>query len=345
MLPLKDLFPHFYIGTCLGSLLPDNYSTAEMALLDANFNMVTPESCMKPEPIQPEEGNFHFKYSDNLVAYAEAHGKRVTGHTLIWHQQCPDWFFLDGKKPASRELVLQRLHTHIRTLVGRYRGRIMGWDVVNEVISDADDEYIRPTKWWETIGGDFIEKAFEYAHETDPNVELYYNDYSIEYPVKREKTLKLIASLKEKELRIDAVGIQGHWELDKVPFEELEDAIVAFHHAGIKVMITELDIDVVPREAPKDAPQEVLNPYPDGCPPEVLRRQAEQYAQLFEIFARHSDKITRVAFWGMHDGLSWLNYWPWRRTNYPLLFDRNAEPKPAFFAVREVGLAQQEAPE
>ncbi|MHB0938555.1 MAG: endo-1,4-beta-xylanase [Armatimonadota bacterium] len=340
MKPLKELFPHFLIGTCLGGLLPEDYSPAEMALLEAHFNVFTPESCMKPEPIQPEEGVFQFTQPDNLVAYAEAHGKQVTGHTLIWHQQCPDWFFLDGEAPASRELVLRRLRTHIHTLVGRYRGRILGWDVVNEAISDADDEYFRPTKWWETIGDDFIEKAFEYAHEADPGVELYYNDYSDEYPVKREKTLKLIARLKEKGLRIDGVGIQGHWALDKVPFRELEDAIIAFHHAGMTVMITELDIDVVPREVPKDAPPESLNPYPDACPPEVLQRQAEQYARLFELFARHRDKITRVAFWGMHDGRSWLNYWPWRRTNYPLLFDRNAEPKPALLAVEKVGLQQ-----
>ena len=340
MKPLRELFPHFLVGTCLGGLLPEDYTPAEMALLEAHFNVFTPESCMKPEPIQPEEGVFRFTQPDNLVAYAEAHGKQITGHTLIWHQQCPDWFFLDGDQPASRELVLRRLRTHIHTLVGRYRGRIMGWDVVNEAISDADDEYFRPTKWWETIGDDFIEKAFEYAHETDPGVELYYNDYNDEYPVKREKTLKLIARLKAKGLRIDGVGIQGHWELDRVPFQELEDAIVAFHSAGVKVMITELDIDVVPRNLPKDAPPDVLNPYPDGCPPEVLQRQAEQYAQLFEIFARHRDKITRVAFWGMHDGRSWLNYWPWRRTNYPLLFDRNAEPKPAFFAVEKVGHQQ-----
>jgi len=336
--PLKDLFPQFYIGTCLGGLLPDDFTNEEMALIDAHFNVVTPEGCMKPEPIQPEEGVFHFKYPDDLVAYAEAHGKRVTGHTLIWHQQCPDWFFLDGNKPASRELVLRRLRTHINTLVGRYRGQIMGWDVVNEAIDDGKDVYYRPTKWWKAIGDDYIEKAFEYAHEADPDAELYYNDYSIESPVKREKTLKLIARLKEKGLRIDAVGIQGHWELDKVPFKDIEDAIVAFHNAGVKVMITELDLDVVTRWTPKDAPKEVANPYPNACPPEVLQRQAEQYAKLFEIFARHSDKITRVAFWGLHDGRSWLNFWPRWRMNYPLLFDRNAKPKPAFYAVQKVGL-------
>ena len=331
----KNYAPYFLIGTALGGMLPGAYSAREIALITSQFDVITPENCMKPRAIQPREGKFNFETADALLAFAEGHGLQVTGHCLLWHTSCPDWFFRDGDHPASRALVLARMRTHIHTLVGRYRGRVKGWDVVNEAIDDGN-AYLRKTSWSTLVGEDFIAKAFEFAHEADPRAELYYNDYGIEAPVKREKALRLIRELQGKGLRIDAVGIQGHWELDAVPFAEIEEAITAFHQAGVKVMITELDLDILRRPShganvAQTAPV-LKDLYPDGCPPELLARQAEQYGRLFRLLRTHADAVTRVTFWGLHDGRSWLNSWPARRTNYPLLFDRDCAPKPAFTA-------------
>jgi len=327
MASLHEVFaPAFEIGVSLGGMLPDDYAPEELALITEQFSVVTPENCMKPESIQPREGEFTFAQADALLAFAEAHGKRATGHCLVWHQQCPEWFFRDGDGPAGRALVLQRMRAHIHTLVGRYRGRIFGWDVVNEAVDDGEAE-LRDTPWLRQVGEDFLAQAFHFAREADPDVQLYYNDYSIEMPVKRAKTLRLLAGLREAGAHVDAVGIQGHWVLDQVPFAELDEAIDLFAQTGVKVMITELDLSMLPWD------EAAGDPYVDGCPPELLERQAEQYAELFRIFLRHRQVITRVAFWNPHDGRSWLNAFPYPRTNYPLLFDRQCRPKPAYAAV------------
>ena len=265
-----------------------------------------------------------------MLDFAEANGKRATGHCLVWHTQCPDWFFLHGGEPAGRELILQRMQTHIHTLVGRYRNRLSGWDVVNEAVDDGDCE-LRDTKWLRLVGEDYLVQAFRFAREADPDVQLFYNDYSIEVPPKRDKTLRLLAALRDAGIHVDAVGIQGHWVLDEVPFAELDEAIELFAQTGAKVMITELDISMLPWE------NTAGDPYINGCPEELLARQAEQYAELFKIFLRHRRVIPRVTFWNLHDGRSWLNSFPYKRTNYPLLFDRQCQPKPAFSAVIAAG--------
>jgi len=345
---LKDaLSSHFLIGVALGGTLPESYSATEQALITDNFTQITPENCMKPEPIEPREGVFNFTAADALVAFAQAHGMRVTGHTLVWQSQCPQWFFVDGNQPASREHILQRMKAHIQAEVGRYKGKILGWDVVNEAIAD-NNGYLHATPWSQLVGEDFIDKAFEYAHEADPNAELYYNDYGIEQPQKRAKTLKLIAHLKAQGLRIDAVGIQGHWEVSDLPLRDIEDSILAFHQAGVKVMITELDLDMVKRHfgGADVAHQETAtaDPLAAGCPPELLAQQAERYADLFRLLLKHDDSVTRVTFWGLHDGRSWLNAWPSKRTNYPLLFDRHCQPKPAYAAVLAAAASVKHAP-
>ncbi len=326
----------------IGAAIPDGHlNAAERELLLRHFSAVTPENCMKPARIQPAEGRFTFGPADAFVEWALAQGLTVNGHTLIWHQQCPDWFFKDGDRPAGRDLVLERMRNHIRALVGRYAGRVKSWDVVNEAVSD-DADYLHRSPWLERIGEDFIAEAFLAAHAADPRAELYYNDYGIERKVKREKTLRLIRDLKRRGVPIHGVGIQGHWLLDRIPYDEIETAIVAFHAEGLKVMITELDIDVVPRKksgadvGAREAGEE--DPYAHGLPDAVQQRLAEQYAKLFALFVKHRDKIARVTFWGLHDGRSWLNHWPRRRTNHPMLWDRNLQPKPAYHAVIGVGM-------
>lgn len=337
MAGLKDLYKgQFEIGAALGGRLPDSYSPGELELIRTHFNNITPENCMKPQPIEPEEGRFDWMMADALVEFARAERINVTGHCLVWHSQCPAWFFKDGEKQATREMVLERMKRHIEAVLGRYRGKIQGWDVVNEAIDDGE-LYIRKSLWKETVGEDYVAKAFEFAQAADPQMPLYYNDYNDELPAKREKTVRLLKDLKTRGLRVDAVGIQGHWCLDKVPFKEIDAAIGEFANLGLDVMITELDLDVVERAAPgadvsaKDA--SAGDPFANGLPEEVAKRSAEQYAELFAIFRRHKDAISRVTFWGLHDGRSWLNGWPRKRTNHALLFDRQCKAKAAFAAV------------
>ncbi|MCX7049086.1 MAG: endo-1,4-beta-xylanase [Candidatus Sumerlaeota bacterium] len=342
--PLKTAFQdQFLIGAALGGMLPGAYKPEELILIRTHFNAVTPENCMKPQSIQPSEGVFRFEQADALVAFAQGANMKVTAHCLVWHSQCPEWMFLDGGKQADRELVLKRMKTHIQAVAGRYKGKIFSWDVVNEAIDDGKG-YLRDSKWKKTIGEDFIEKAFEFAREADPNAELYYNDYAIENPAKRQKTLQLIKALKSKGLKVDGVGIQGHWQLDRIPLKNIEDSILEFSKLGVKVMITELDVDVLGRKregadvSQTEAGGKGGDSGPRVCPPKTLADQASQYGDLFRLLRKHADKISRVTFWGLNDGRSWLNNWPTKgRTNHALLFDRQCQPKPAFFAVIEAG--------
>jgi len=323
----------FLIGTAIGG---PKLNESEQQLLLRQFNAVTPENCMKMEHLQRIEGRFDFAQADALVQMAVANGLMVNGHTLVWHAQCPEWFFADGNRPASRELVLKRMRNHIATVAGHFAGKIQSWDVVNEAIADGNG-HLRKSKWLATIGEDFIAEAFKAARQADPKAVLCYNDYGIELPPKRDKALQLLRDLKKRGAPVDAIGIQGHWQLDRIPFKELEAAIIAFHAEGVQVMITELDVDVVMRatdSADVGARQSGgRDPFVNGLPPDIQQRLADQYARLFALFVKHQDKISRVTFWGLHDGRTWLNFWPYRRTSHPLLWDRALQPKPAFAAV------------
>lgn len=333
----------FVVGVALGGRLPDDYSTAERDLILHQFGSVTPENCMKMAEIQPKEGEFHFEQADALVAFAERSRLQVVGHTLVWAKddRTPAWVFRDGDKPASRELVLERMRTHIRTVVSRYRGKIGAWDVVNEALDDTEP-YLRPSQWLSIAGPEFVARAFAWAHEADPAATLIYNDYNVESAGKRPKLLRLIRELREQHVPLGAIGIQGHWEVDQVPLRDIEALLVALKEQGLKVMVSELDLGVVPRgpwwaNGGKDRDQVArTDPLAGGCPPDVLDRQARQYAELFRLFSAHAEAVGRVTFWDLHDGRSWLNSFPWRHAEYPLLFDRQAAPKPAFRAVMEV---------
>jgi endo-1,4-beta-xylanase len=230
------------------------------------------------------------------------------------------------------------MKTHIETVAGRYRGRIRMWDVVNEALDDGS-LYLRPSGWSKICGEEFIAKAFEFAHAADPGALLIYNDYNTELPAKRAKLVRLVRALQEKRVPLHAVGLQGHYEIDQVPLAELEATLIEMRNLGVKVVISELDLDMIPRSrwwADGGKHREELaklDPYRDGCPPELLKRQAVQYAELFRLFRKYADTIARVTFWNLHDGQSWLNDFPWRRVNHPLLFDRAGQPKPAYHAV------------
>jgi endo-1,4-beta-xylanase len=333
----------FTVGVALGGQVPDDYSPAERDLVLKQFGSVTPENCMKMTEIQPAEGQFRFEQADALAAFAKKHGLQLVGHTLVWakDERTPAWMFRDGDKPASRELVLKRMRDHIKTVVSRYRGQVACWDVVNEALAD-EEPFLRPSHWLSIVGPEFIAKAFEWTREADPDALLVYNDYNVELPKKREKLMRLIYELQKQNAPLGAVGIQGHWEVDNVPFRDIEALLGLMKKENLQVMVSELDIGVVPRGvwwADGGKNREAIaktNPLAGGCPPELLDRQARQFADLFQLFMRHADSVDRVTFWDLHDGRSWLNSFPWKHAEYPLLFDRAAVPKPAFKAVMAV---------
>ena len=325
-------------GVGLADRIPDR--PADWSLLTAQFSHVTPENCMKPAALRQTDKAWNFEQADKFVSFANSKDLKVVGHCLVWAKddRTPAWFYQDGAAPATKEVLLARMKSYIDTVVGRYKGKIAAWDVVNEALDDGKTE-LRDSGWLRIAGEDFIALAFEYAHAADPSAQLIYNDYNNELDGKREKMLGLLARLKARNTPLHAVGLQGHYELDRVPYEALEKTLIALRGIGMKVVVSELDIDVIPRgrwwadNNSHRAEMAKINPYVDGCPPEVLARQAEQYAQLFRLFRKYGDVIDRVSFWNLHDGQSWLNDFPWKRVNYPLLFDRQGKPKPAFDAV------------
>ncbi len=349
--PLKEAFKgKFLIGVAFDVRGGQRQTSLDIDIARTHFSAFTPENSMKPMFTQPTEGRFNFAGADRIVDLAEKSGAIPIGHCLVWHSQTPRWFFqgADGK-PASRELALARLRKHIDSVVGRYKGRVKQWDVVNEAISETPGQQLRPSPWLKAIGEDYLAEAFRAAHKADPDALLIYNDYGIERRDKRRKALDLLKSLREQKVPVHAVGIQGHWRLDGLDLAEVEESIKQFAELGLKVMITELDISVLPRrsagaeitrtERPSAEQRAKMNPYTEGLPESVAKQHAERYRQAFALFLRHKDVIGRVTFWGTHDGHSWLNNFPVRgRTDHPLLFDRQKKPKPAFFAVWKVAL-------
>ncbi|MEO0413918.1 MAG: endo-1,4-beta-xylanase, partial [Verrucomicrobiota bacterium] len=313
----------------------------DSALLQQHFDIITPENCMKWSALQPEEGKWNFEKADAFVDYAEANGIEMVGHCLVWSRPgtTPEWVFKDGDQPASRELMEQRLKTHIETVVGRYKGRLSMWDVVNEALADRDDEYLRDNPWCNVIGEDFIVQAFQHARAADPDAFLIYNDYRCDHPGKLKKLERLISSVKEKGGPIDALGLQAHYEYGMIPYEGIESAMNSMRDIGVKIVFSELDMDVVTRarwyhDGGKYREEMAsFNPYPGKAPFDILRNQADQYDRLFALICKNSDVVERVTFWNLHDAQSWLNYWPWDRENHPLLFDRNRQAKPAYYSV------------
>lgn len=326
----------FLIGVAMNADQITGKDTAGVRLIKQHFNSITPENCMKSEVVQPQEGTFDFTLADQYVDFGQKNNMFIVGHTLIWHSQAPKWFFVDKDgKDVSREVLIERMKNHIYTVVGRYKGRVNGWDVVNEAIED--DGSFRKSKFYEIIGEDYIRLAFQFAHEADPEAELYYNDYSMAKKEKRDAVVKMVKNLQSQGVKIDGIGMQGHMTMDFPTVDEEEKSIIAFSGTGVKVMITELDLTVLPSPGNKVSAdvalsyeyRKQLNPYSDGLPDSVAQAAHDRYAAFFKLFLKHADKIDRVTMWGLTDGHSWRNNWPVPgRTDYPLLFDRNYQPKP-----------------
>lgn len=342
----------FMIGTALAPRQFEGTDTTSVALVAREFNAATPENVLKWEVVHPEPNRYNFAPSDAYVAFAERHGMFVTGHTLVWHSQTPRWVFENAQgQPLTRDELLARMKDHISTVVGRYKGRIKGWDVVNEALNE--DGTLRQSPWMRIIGPDYLTKAFQFAHEADPAVQLYYNDYNLDYPAKRDGAVRLVRSLQAAGVPIHAVGTQEHLKLTTPSIALVDSSIRALAATGVKVNVTELDIDLLPA-ATRNATADVsvrageapnLDPYKAGLPDSMQQALARRYEDLFRVYLAHKDVIDRVTFWGVADGDSWLNGWPVRgRTSYPLMFDRTNKPKLAYQRVMALARDQGRPP-
>lgn len=327
---LKDFYKNYFsIGVAVGKR---NFTGEEAQLIKKHYNSITAENEMKMEMMQPIEGKFNWANADSIVNFGLKNNIGIRGHNLCWHEQAPSWFFVDKDgKDVSKEVLLQRLKTHIDTIVGRYKGKIYAWDVVNEAIDDDSTKYLRNSKWYQICGEDFIIKAFEYAHAADPSAKLYYNDYNTERPEKRERLYKLLKSLKDKGVPIDGVGLQAHWSLQEPTEQELVTAIEKYASLGLKIQFTELDISIYPWEKNRRAKRQGES---DEFTNELETAQMAKYKMVFEVFRKYKDVITNVTFWNISDRRTWLDSYPVPgRKNYPLLFDAQLKPKKAYWEV------------
>lgn len=334
---LKNVFKKdFLIGTAMNAWQIEGKDTAADRIIIQQFNAVTPENCMKAEIIQPGWDTYNFVLADKLVAFAKKNNIKINAHNLIWHSQLPAFMH----HMQSADSVRQYFVNHITKVAGRYDGKVYSWDVVNEALNE--DGTLRNSIFLQKLGPDYIVEAFRLAQKASPHSKLYYNDYNIEQPKKRAGAIALIKKIQAAGVRIDGVGIQGHWKAGDVPLKDIEESIKEFSALGIKVMFSELDLSVLPNpwdHATSDVNATAqgsakMNPYPNGLPDSVQKILTKSYTDLFTLFMKYKKDISRVTFWGVDDRQSWLNNFPiWGRTNYPLLFDRNFKPKPAFYSV------------
>jgi endo-1,4-beta-xylanase len=344
---LKDAYRgQFLIGVAVNDAQVQGKKPGEDTIIKTQFNSISPENALKWDATHPAADKYTFTQADRFVEYGVLNGMFVIGHTLVWHSQTPAWVFAGASgNPATRDELLARMREHIHSVVGRYKGKVRGWDVVNEALEENGT--LRDSPWKKIIGDDYIAMAFRYAHEADPFAELYYNDYRLEQPRKRAGAIEMLKKLKSSGVPITGVGIQGHGDLTQPKLENIDAAITDFGKLGLKVMITELDVDVLPNKwdvgnadiNQKKEANPALNPYTEGLPANVQQDQAKRYADLFSLYRKHPGILTRVTLWGVTDSDSWLNDFPvGGRTNYPLLFDRAGKPKPAFEAVMKAAV-------
>ncbi len=337
---LKDTFSNDFL---IGAAINKNYILEKDALannlIKSQFNSITAENVMKSALIHPEKDRYDFELPDKFVDFGQKNKMQIVGHTLIWHSQLSKF----AEKISIASELQSFINDHIQTVAGRYAGKIKSWDVVNEALEE--DGTLRKSIFLNLLGENYLQDAFKLAAQADPKAELYYNDYNIEQPAKRAGAIKLIKKLQANGVKIDGVGIQGHWTLQNLPLADIEASIIEFSALGIKVAFTEVDLGVLTNPwdlSGAEVSQNYkiyegdpkMNPYTTALPDSVQQIFTKKYTDLFALFLKHKDKISRVTFWGVNDSSSWLNNWPIRgRTNYPLLFDRNYTPKPALEAI------------
>jgi len=343
----------FLVGSATNNAIDSGRDGATQRIVLEQFNTITVENELKAGPLCPEPGVYDFAAGDQFVEFGEANGMFIVGHTLVWHNQTPEWFFQNEQGESNSPVEqIEVMRAHIEKVAGRYAGRVHAWDVVNEVI-DNDGSY-RPTTWVNGVGGGdaLVKNAFRFAEKYAPDTELYYNDFNAWRPEKRDGIVRLVKMLQREGIRIDGVGMQGHWGLHYPKNEYITAAIDAFSALGVKVMITELDVDVLPltKEGqiigqgmmhPQFQLEEFkihLDPYIAGLPFDIEAQFTQRYVELFSLFYDRREKIDRVTLWGVTDDMSWKNGYPIPdRTNYPLLWDRSQKPKPAVEEILMIG--------
>ncbi|MDQ8184062.1 endo-1,4-beta-xylanase [Pelagicoccus sp. SDUM812002] len=342
----------FLIGGTLSDRMILDTSDPGYAIAEKHFNSLSPENCMKWGRMNPEPNVENYELAETFVRYGAANDQALVGHTLFWHSQTPDWVYKDeAGNDLSREALLARMRERATLMAERWGDEIVYWDVVNESI--MGDGSWRKSKYQQIIGDDFTEQAFRIASEIlPPNAQLLYNDYSMTDAGRRDAVVAMVKDFKAKGLRIDGIGMQGHWLMDFPDTKDIAESIQAFGSTGVKVHITELDLDLLGRASFFGADVDIRaiqvtpenNPYPDGvAPPAEEERFANRYGEIFETLVANADHIERVTFWGITDKTSWLNHFPVRgRTNFALLFDRQYQPKPAFYRVLETAKNRKE---
>lgn len=341
---LKEVFKDkFKLGTALSSKTLSGHRPEQLKLVVKEFSSITPENDFKWANLRPKPNSWRWDLADKFVEFGQENNMQMVGHALVWHSQIPDKvFFNNKKKMLPRAYLLAMMEEHINTVVGRYRGKIHVWDVVNEAFKQGS---WRKSHWYNGIGEDYFEHAFRFAQNADPSAQLMYNDYSMDNTKKQQSVIAAINQCKRKGVKIDGVGMQSHLHLDGPSIKQIEQAILNYAKAGLRVHITELEMDVLPKIQDyasadignKYAYREELDPYKNGLPLAMEQKLAQRYEEVFKLYIKHSDKIDRVTLWGTSDDESWKNDFPIKgRTNYPLLFDRNQQPKLAYFALKKL---------
>lgn len=321
---LFEVYKDFFL---IGAAVNSKTMQTQKNLITQHFNSLTSENDMKFENLQKKEGVFTFTEADKLIHFAKEHQKNVRGHTLVWHNQTPDWVFEQSNDSiADRNTVLSRMQEHISTVLGRYKGKIYAWDVVNEAVADSGSQLLRDSKWKSTVGDDFIDKAFEYAHLADPDALLFYNDYNESNPEKREKIYTLTKGLVERDVPIHGIGLQAHWNIIEPSYDHIRMAIERYASLGLQIHLTELDVSVFDFQ---DKRTNLIEPTE-----EMIELQTKRYQRFFEILREYKEEITAVTFWGAADDYTWLDDFPVRgRKNWPFLFDKDHHPKPSFWDI------------
>jgi endo-1,4-beta-xylanase len=338
---LKNAFAKdFVIGTALAPKHIDNVGMRGKNLVMREYNTITPENIMKWEEINPQPDVFNWEEPDNFVQFGEDNEMFIVGHALVWHSQLSEYV----TQINDHEALLAAMKTHIDAVAGRYKGRIDAWDVVNEALNE--DGTLRESHFFKVLGEDYLVEAFKMAAAAaGPETKLYYNDYNMWNADKREGAIRMINKIREAGGRVDGIGMQAHYSITGPSIDTIEQSIAAYAAAGLPVMMTELDVTVLPNpwelvgaeisQNYENSP--FMNPFPKGLPDSMQTVLSDRYEDLFKLYLKHADKIERVTFWGVNDGHSWLNGWPIAgRTNYPLLFDREYEKKPVY--ERVIGL-------
>ena len=335
---------YFLVGAAIneGQILQKDQPS--VSIIKKEFNTISPENVMKWMFVQPKPNEFYFDHTDKYVQFGLDNNMHIVGHALIWHSQIAN--FMNSIKDSTK--MVQHVTNHISTLVNRYKGKIDTWDVVNEALNG--DGTLRESIFLKVLGENYLETVYKMAEKYDSNADLAYNDYNLCKPKKREGVVKLIKSLQKNGAKINSVGIQAHWQLTSPTLEEIETSILAFSELGVKVMFTELDISVLPnpwelsgaevtQNFKKFEGDKKMNPFLENLPDSVKEKLAKRYENIFKLFVKHKDKISRVTFWGVTDKFSWLNDWPIKgRTNYPLLFDRNYKEKKAYQRIMNLNM-------